>query len=148
MKAITLWQPWATMAVLGIKQHETRSWPTKYRGQLLIHAAARFERAWLETVVQAIEHVLAVDVPRPLHRFINSSAYRYPGAYAVGALVGFVDVTDCYAVESAHSQGLDAALGDYSAGRWAWQLQGAVPFANPIPCRGRQGFWNYEPGLK
>ena len=38
MKAITLHQPWASLVALGVKTIETRSWPTKYRGPLAIHA--------------------------------------------------------------------------------------------------------------
>ena len=41
MKALTLWQPWASLIGLGVKTIETRSWPTAYRGPLTIHAAAR-----------------------------------------------------------------------------------------------------------
>ena len=41
MKAITLRQPWASLVALGVKAIETRSWSTRYRGPLAIHAAAR-----------------------------------------------------------------------------------------------------------
>lgn len=40
MKALTLWQPWASLVALGIKTIETRSWGTRYRGPLVIHAGA------------------------------------------------------------------------------------------------------------
>lgn len=40
MKAITIWQPWASLIALGVKTIETRSWSTDYRGPLAIHAAA------------------------------------------------------------------------------------------------------------
>lgn len=43
MKAITLWQPWASLVTLGVKPIETRSWapPASAIGQpLAIHAAA------------------------------------------------------------------------------------------------------------
>jgi len=36
MKAISLHQPWASMIADGRKTIETRSWPTNYRGELLI----------------------------------------------------------------------------------------------------------------
>ena len=36
MKAISLHQPWATWIARGEKTIETRFWPTKYRGDLLI----------------------------------------------------------------------------------------------------------------
>ena len=41
MKALTLWQPWASLIAVGAKTIETRSWSTAYRGPLLIHAAKR-----------------------------------------------------------------------------------------------------------
>ena len=39
MKALTLTQPWATFVAIGVKRIETRSWSTRYRGPLAIHAA-------------------------------------------------------------------------------------------------------------
>jgi activating signal cointegrator 1 len=42
---LTLWQPWASLVALGVKTIETRSWSTKYRGPIAIHAAARRPRA-------------------------------------------------------------------------------------------------------
>lgn len=42
MKAITLYQPWATLVALGKKKIETRSWKTDYRGPLAIHVAKKF----------------------------------------------------------------------------------------------------------
>jgi len=41
IKAISLWQPWASLVANGLKLYETRGWPTKYRGVLAIHAAKR-----------------------------------------------------------------------------------------------------------
>lgn len=39
MKAISIRQPWAWLIVNGFKDIENRSWDTKYRGLVLIHAA-------------------------------------------------------------------------------------------------------------
>ena len=41
MKALTLWQPWASLVALCVKTTETRSWATKYRGEIGIHAALK-----------------------------------------------------------------------------------------------------------
>lgn len=41
MKALTLHQPWASLIALGVKTVETRSWSTRYRGPLAIHAGAK-----------------------------------------------------------------------------------------------------------
>lgn len=41
MKALSLRQPWASMIADGRKTIETRTWRTRYRGPLAIHASAR-----------------------------------------------------------------------------------------------------------
>jgi len=38
LKALTVWQPWASLLAGGQKKFETRSWATKYRGPIAIHA--------------------------------------------------------------------------------------------------------------
>jgi hypothetical protein len=48
VKAITIKQPWAWAIIFGGKDIETRTWYTKYRGPLLIHAGAAYRGdAWL-----------------------------------------------------------------------------------------------------
>ena len=44
MKVLTVKQPWATLIVEGIKKYEFRSWKTKYRGEVLIHAGLSEEK--------------------------------------------------------------------------------------------------------
>lgn len=41
MKALSLWQPWASRIASGEKTIETRMWSTRYRGPLLICATKR-----------------------------------------------------------------------------------------------------------
>lgn len=38
MKVITIKQPFATLIAEGLKEYEFRTWKTKYRGEILIHA--------------------------------------------------------------------------------------------------------------
>lgn len=42
MKTLTVRQPHASLIALGVKTIETRSWSTRYRGPLLIHAGKQF----------------------------------------------------------------------------------------------------------
>lgn len=51
MKVLTIRQPWATLIMLGIKQLETRSWRTHYRGELVIHASATGSRTSVDTLL-------------------------------------------------------------------------------------------------
>ena len=48
MKVLTLKQPWATLVAEGIKKYEFRSWETKYRGKILIHAGTGIDKKELE----------------------------------------------------------------------------------------------------
>jgi hypothetical protein len=41
MKAISLWQTWATPVAIGAKRFETRDWSTKHRGPIAIYAAKK-----------------------------------------------------------------------------------------------------------
>lgn len=50
MKVITLKQPWASLVANGYKIYEFRSWKTKYRGEILIHAGCGVDKEWLEKV--------------------------------------------------------------------------------------------------
>ncbi len=51
MKALAIKQPWASLIVSGTKRIENRTWPTRYRGPVLIHASKKKDddelRAWL-----------------------------------------------------------------------------------------------------
>lgn len=47
-RAITIRQPWASLIAAGVKTIETRSWSTRYRGPLLVHAGKhRPAQFWL-----------------------------------------------------------------------------------------------------
>ena len=43
MKVISIKQPWATLILEGLKEYEFRSWKTKYRGELYIHASKTYD---------------------------------------------------------------------------------------------------------
>lgn len=44
MKVITIKQPFATLIAKGLKEYEFRTWKTKYRGEILIHAGKSIEK--------------------------------------------------------------------------------------------------------
>ena len=50
MKVLTLKQPWASLVANGYKVYEFRSWKTKYRGEILIHAGCGVDKEWLDKV--------------------------------------------------------------------------------------------------
>jgi hypothetical protein len=68
-KALSIRQPWAHLIVAGIKQIENRTWTTRYRGPLLIHAG----QLWHDETIADIErrHRIAI---RAISSWVGSSA--------------------------------------------------------------------------
>lgn len=129
MKALTLTQPWATLMALGAKRIETRSWSTRYRGPVAIHAAKWFPRYAREFA----------EVERTLGRL--------PGRLPLGAVVAtarLVDVRPTQEVAPSTSA-LERLYGDYTPGRFGWILADVVPLPEPIPARGSLGLWEWNP---
>lgn len=86
MLCVSLYQPEATLVVIGEKTNETRSWSTKYRGRLLIHATKRFTRGDLSKCY-------AYNFIPALRRFIPSGDIS--PALPHGAILGSVEVVEC-----------------------------------------------------
>ena len=54
MKVLTIKQPWATLIMQGDKRFEFRSWQTKYRGDLLIHAGKGIDKVAMKRLSKYI----------------------------------------------------------------------------------------------
>lgn len=131
MRAISLWQPWASAVVLGFKRFETRGKLTHCRGPLLIHAA------------QTKEHVLYMRTVGIKDVFANhgiSESSQLP----LGRIIGIVNLDGCQKVEEVRDEisALEFALGDYRDGRFAWPLSGPKRFAEPFAFKAGQFFFN------
>lgn len=129
-KVITLWQPYATLIATGIKRYETRSWPTDYRGPLLIHAAKR------PMGMDEMELINRLKTKNPL---LKTS--RNIEDYPLGAILCQTQLTDCIPAEFPPNI-IEKTVGNWHPIRWAWLLTKVVPL-EPIPTRGYQGFWQY-----
>lgn len=140
MRAISLWQPWASLVACGAKRIETRHWPTSYRGPLAIHAAKRWTRELRE---QALEHGFREAL------WPDGNTWPLP----LGAIVCVVDLDTCALI--VHPGGTrpgvldplalraqEKDFGNYEAGRYAWGLKNLRRLAEPIPFRGAQGFFD------
>jgi activating signal cointegrator 1 len=141
MKIITLHQPYAQLISLGYKQYETRSWPTKYRGALAIHAA---QKPIVENDLLA--RVAYDSVGHLEYSYLKSLNYEY------GKIVCIAEITDCLAMTEQYHPGrldptidirlisvLEKAVGDWSKGRYAWELKNIQALDVPIVYRGNQG---------
>ena len=56
MRAITIHQPYAQYIADHIKQYETRSWSTDYRGLVAIHSGKKWDRELRETAEELSQH--------------------------------------------------------------------------------------------
>lgn len=134
MRAISLWQPWATLLVRGIKRIETRGWDTKYRGELVIHAAktrAGF-KAWDRKLLD--QWLKEFDIEEfPL------------GAYVGKVFLNHTKPTWDY--EKSEQIIPPDVYGDFTAGRFGWFCDTFREFTDPFPAKGQQGFWTPEPGV-
>lgn len=61
MKALTICQPYAELIARGDKPIENRTWPTHYRGPLLIHAGK--SRAWLDGDEDRVYQIDVAAIP-------------------------------------------------------------------------------------
>ena len=145
MKAITIWQPWASLLVSGQKKYETRSWATSYRGPIAIHAAKRPVRRTIGALVAD-----QGDGCTTLDYF--EGLFMRPGALdelPTGAIVGKAILTRCNPINEAFVAKLtqkELALGDFTLGRYAWEFHMMLPVDPPVSARGMQGLWEWKGG--
>lgn len=132
MKAISLWQPWASAIPLGLKSIETRHWETRYRGEIAIHAAKRFGGA---------ERAFALS---------EVALGRLPSRLPLGAVVAVVHLSNIRPSEELKLEvsAIERLYGNYGPGRFGWVLEDVRALATPIPCLGRQGIFNLPPEVE
>ena len=169
MKALTLLQPWASLIAIGAKKIETRSWATKYRGPLAIHAAKNYNTpkcAWEEPFKsELIKAGMFMEYPE------GKLGFRLKHN---GCVIAIADLVDCMSIvyypstdveiakrievgaESSTTNKRDPnfskifvptpkeiAFGDWTPGRYAWLLENVRPI-EPIPAKGMQRIWEWE----
>ncbi len=125
-RAITIQQPHVAAIFAGLKEFETRSWATKHRGPLLIHAGRNAD-------VDGMEFAQATTLPPQL---LSRGMY--------GVIVGMVDLVDCRQTSAVPRDVVRVGWGDFSPGRFAFKLENPRLLKAPIPVRGQLGIWRFE----
>ena len=127
MKAISLWQPWASAMALGLKTVETRHWWTGQRGLIAIHAAKRW-------TAEEREFTAAMGLPPVL---------------PLGAIVAVGELVEVKRSEQLVGQLSEQELGwgNYGPGRYGWIFRNVVALNEPVPFRGAQGFFEVPDDL-
>ena len=123
MKALSIRQPWAWLIVNGFKDIENRTWPTRQKGTILIHASKK-----MDIVKKSdIRELLGND-----DEYDRLLIERYqPGFF--GGIVGKADIIDC----------VDYHDSKWFCGPWGFVLKNmrTMPF---IQCKGKLSFFEVE----
>jgi len=150
MRALSLWQPWATLIAIGAKRIETRKWkPPMERGcslQLAIHAAACWTGHQQRIASQGLfQRELARSGLDTTHIKRIQEGNPVPAAQCIplGAIVAVAYVHGWEYTEAAEIflTQEELAFGNYAPGRFAWLLGDVRPLAFPVACKGRQGIF-------
>jgi len=126
MKAISIRQPWAELILQGRKSIELRTWETKIRGRIAIHAGKKVKQAACEQY--------GLD----------------PAILPRGALVGYVDIAEVIQFDEQTWEELrneHLAAGGFPGDLVGWRLANPERLPEPVPMRGRMGFFNVPDDL-
>jgi hypothetical protein len=147
LKALTVWQPWASLIIGGAKPWEFRGWPAPNAlvgRRIVIHAGARpVKRAEIQDLLLRMDNpddawTTALDPAkaRPLLEHALVSPGSLPLAAGLGtALLG----RPTPAAETVPADWRDSDRVDHH--QWAWPLTDIEPWEPVRPMRGAQGFW-------
>lgn len=124
MKAISIRQPWANLIAHGLKDVENRTWKTKFRGTVLIHAPLKVEN---------LKKCFSIAQKEALYSFIDQKLL----VGETSAIIGSVEIVDCIQDSSSIWAEKDC---------YHWILKNAVLFDTPIKnVKGQLSFWDYVP---
>lgn len=169
MKALTIWQPWASLIIAGAKPFEFRDWPAPrwIIGQrIVIHAGARAMRrsevedlqqrladpdaAWTtglhgEKARQILQWAWLQAGPQAKQRgFFDSAGHAYtplPLSAGLGTAIVGAPVDGWDACETFGHKVNDSDRDGQA--NFAWPMLEIERWPEAQVCRGAQGFWNW-----
>lgn len=125
-RALTVSQPFAWLIAAGYKPIENRTWPTRYRGPVYIHAG-RGEQ--YRERFPALREIVYRDIPVPEWDALHK-----------GAIVAVAELIDCRTLGATVPE-LDAAGRRWAEGPYCWSLANVRALDRPVKCHGTQGLW-------
>lgn len=130
MKALSIRQPWALLVTQGGKDIENRTWPTKFRGRVLIHAAKGMTRAEYDAMFSLL---VQRDMWFP-HNFPYGRLQF--DALERGGIIGSVEIVDCVSQSDS----------PWFTGPYGFVLANPEPMPF-TPLRGMLGFFEVDQKL-
>jgi len=127
MKVITIKQPWASLIAEGYKKYEFRTWNTKYRGDILIHAGKSVDK-------------------EAMNRFKD-----YNLEYPLGCIIAKATLTDSILVDKEFIKTIGPTnplvykgiIEGKNTVEYGFKLEN-VQKINPIVVNGKLSLWDYN----
>lgn len=148
MKALTIWQPWASLVMILAKPIEWRKWAYTDRNpglvdkRIVIHAGSRPIRPQeVFDIRKRLEDGNSSLIPELALPLIEKllAAPKCRGVLPLAAALGTAILRKPRSVDSLFSQPDSDRVTHHMFG---WPLSDVRRFDEPIPMRGMQGFWN------
>jgi len=147
VKVLSLIQPYATLAILGIKKNETRSRYTSHRGELGIHASASFPREYQDIWEELCDewefyHLLE----EALHR-AGFAGKPHDLPLPRGVMVGKVNLADRVSTNDGRNPSeddLEYWLGNYGPDRFFWRFTNPDKLPEFVPVKGNRLLWEWD----
>lgn len=126
MKVITIKQPFASLIAGGYKKYEFRTWKTKYRGDILIHAGKGIDKA-------AMKKFETLNL-----------------TYPTGCIIAKAKLSDCVFIDSDMKQKLkqenslvySGVVNDDDWEGYGFYLEN-IEKIDPISINGKLSLWDY-----
>lgn len=95
--ALSIRQPWASLIIKCGKDIENRTWPTKFRGRILVHAAKGMTRGEHEDAIDFAVAAIRAD-PKNAEatktRTLREMGFAFDDLER-GGIIGSVEIVDC-----------------------------------------------------
>lgn len=127
MKVISIKQPYASLIANGYKEYEFRTWKTKFRGEIYIHASLGIDKKAMEK-----------------YKDLNL-------IYPKGAIIAKVHITDCILINDEfrkilskkNKYGIYDHIINSNEDDYAFKIEDVEKIDN-IEAKGQLGIWNYN----
>lgn len=122
MKALSVRQPWAWAIIHAGKPVENRTWKTKIRGEILIHASKTFDHEgyyWIKENCRELS-IGPFDIPKP-------------NDFLKGGMIGIATLVSC----------VQSHPNPWFFGPYGFVFEDPRPI-DFIPCPGKLGFFDFN----
>lgn len=152
MKAITLWQPWASLVAIGAKPYEFRKRPAPKSivGQrIAIHAGARkVNRSEVEDIIWRMRNEPQNCALKSDALLFLEACLLFPERIPLSCIVAIASLgasvrADKIMSEFGWTVGNDSDRGFHF--NFAWPMLEVEEMQPPVEARGAQGWWNWAP---